>query len=74
MKNLGFDKLLTNLRDSVADFMPDNGLIAKICQLAEGFKTHANEMTHSLYHIAQKKEIDEKKTRARITGADCAAF
>jgi DNA-binding ferritin-like protein (Dps family) len=38
----------------------DNALVARICRLAEGFKTHVNEMTHSLYHIAKKREIDEK--------------
>jgi hypothetical protein len=28
--------------------------------LAGGFKETANEMTHSLYHIARKSEIDGK--------------
>ena len=57
---MDFDKLPMDLRGSVADFIPDNALVARICQLAEGFKTHTNEMTHSSYHIAKKKEIDEK--------------
>jgi len=57
---LDFDKLLGNLRASSNDFLPDKKLVERICQLAEGFKETANEMTHSLYHIANKKEIDNK--------------
>ena len=55
-----FNKLLTNLRASANDFAPDNQLVERICQLADGFKETANEMTHSLYHIAKKREIDNK--------------
>lgn len=40
--------------------MPKNVVVNRACELAEGFKEHANEMTHSLYHIATKKELDEK--------------
>jgi hypothetical protein len=35
-------------------------LVERICDLAEGFKDEADDMTHSLYHIATKKEIDER--------------
>ena len=57
---LDFNKLLTNLRASSNDFGPEKKLVERICQLADGFKETANEMTHSLYHIATKKEIDNK--------------
>jgi len=59
-RNLDFNKLLVNIRDSANDFLPDNNLVERICQLADGFKETANEMTHSSYHIARKKEIDDK--------------
>ena len=35
-------------------------LVRSIDDFAEGFKEKANDMTHSSYHIATKKEIDEK--------------
>ncbi len=54
-----FSILLTNLRDSSKDF-PDKKLVERICILADGFKEEANDMTHSIYHIASKKELDEK--------------
>jgi hypothetical protein len=57
---LDFNKLLLNLRDSSTDFNSEKDLVERICDLADGFKETANEMTHSLYHIARKKEIDEK--------------
>lgn len=57
---LDFDRLLANLRASSNDFVPDKKLVERICQLADGFKETANEMTHSLYHIATRKEIDSK--------------
>lgn len=57
---LDFNKLLNNLRKSVKDFGPEKPLIERISELAGGFKETANEMTHSLYHIATKKEIDNK--------------
>jgi len=56
---LGFSILLSNLRASAKDF-PDRKLVERICDLAEGFKDEADDMTHSLYHIATKKEIDER--------------
>jgi hypothetical protein len=59
-RNLDFSVLLSNLRKSSCDFAPENKLLDRICQLADGFKEDANEMTHSLYHIATKKELDEK--------------
>jgi hypothetical protein len=57
---LDFNKLLLNLRNSTNDFDSEKQLVERICDLADGFKETANEMTHSLYHIARKKEIDEK--------------
>ena len=55
-----FNRLLSNLRNSSNDFIPKNDIVNRICDLAKGFKEDANEMTHSLYHIATKKELDEK--------------
>jgi hypothetical protein len=60
-RNLDFGILLKNLRNSAIDFVPKNKLVERICQLSECFKDEANDMTHSLYHIASKKEIDENK-------------
>jgi len=57
---LDFNKLLSNLRDSSTDFNSEKDLVKRVCELADGFKETANEMTHSLYHIARKNEIDEK--------------
>jgi len=57
---LDFSILLSNLKDSANDFKSEKKLVERICDLAEGFKDEANDMTHSLYHIATKKEIDEK--------------
>jgi DNA-binding ferritin-like protein (Dps family) len=48
------------LWNSSNDFDSEKQLVERICDLADGFKETANEMTHSLYHIARKKEIDEK--------------
>ena len=59
-RNLDFNILISNLRKSACDFAPENKLVERICQLSEGFKEDANEMTHSLYHIASQKELDEK--------------
>jgi len=56
---LGFSILLSNLRAAAKDFT-DRKLVERICDLAEGFKDEADDMTHSLYHIATKKEIDER--------------
>jgi hypothetical protein len=57
---LDFEKILSNLRNSSNDFLPEKDLVERICDLSLGFKEKANDMTHSLYHIATKKEIDEK--------------
>lgn len=57
---LDFNKILANLRSSSSDFVPEKRLVERICSLADGFKETANEMTHSLYHIATRKEIDDK--------------
>ena len=55
-----FNKLIDNLNSSSKDFLPEKSLVERICQLADGFRETANEMTHSLYYIAKKKEIDNK--------------
>ena len=57
---IDFNKIIENLRRSSTDFGTEKKLVERICDLAEGFKETANEMTHSLYHIATKKEIDSK--------------
>jgi len=57
---LDFSILLKNLKDSANEFKSEKKLVERICELAEGFKDEANDMTHSLYHLATKKEIDEK--------------
>jgi len=59
-RNLSFNKIIDNLRSSSNDFHPEKPLVERICQLANGFRETANEMTHSLYHIAKKREIDNK--------------
>lgn len=59
-RNHDFNILLKNLRNSSKDFGTERKLVERICQLADKFKETANEMTHSLYHIATKKEIEEK--------------
>jgi len=55
-----FNKILANLRASSNDFASEKPLVERICQLADGFRETANEMTHSLYHIAKRSEIDNK--------------
>jgi hypothetical protein len=55
-----FAVLLSNLRDSANDFNSENKIVERVCELADGFKETANEMTHSLYHIARKSEVDGK--------------
>lgn len=57
---LDFEKLLGNLRSSSKDFGSEKKLVERICGLAEAFKDTANDMTHSLYYVAKKKEIDDK--------------
>jgi len=57
---LVFSKILSNLKNSSTDFHHNKKLVERICNLAEGFKDDANDMTHSWYHLARKKEIDEK--------------
>jgi len=57
---LFFSKILSNFKDASADFILNKQLVERIANLAEGFKDDANNMTHSWYHVAKKKEIDEK--------------
>jgi len=58
---LEFSKLIDNLRESKNDFTTENRLVERICALADKFKENANDMAHSLYHIANKKEIDDTR-------------
>jgi hypothetical protein len=51
-----FSKILNNLRNHANDFIPDQNVINRICQLCEGYKESANDMTHSLYHVAKKRK------------------
>lgn len=60
-RNHNFNILLKNLRNNSKDFGTECKAVERICQLADFFKETANEMTHSLYHIANKKEIDESR-------------
>jgi hypothetical protein len=55
-----FGILLSNLRESSSDFNSEKPLVERLCQLSDGFKETANDMTHSRYHIARKYELDEK--------------
>jgi hypothetical protein len=55
-----FSILLQNLRHSSVYFGTHKKLVERICNLASGFKETADEMTHSLYHVAIKREIDDK--------------
>ena len=56
---LTFGKLLKNLNKSADDFNTEKNLIQRIYEKSLKFKEKTNKMTHSLYHIASKKEIDE---------------
>lgn len=55
-----FSRILVNLKNRSSDFGPDQNVVDRFCQLCDGYKETANEMTHSLYHIAKKKEITDK--------------
>ncbi len=56
---LDFEKIIKNLKSCSKDFGPEKDLVERICQLARRFKDSANVMTHSFYHIASKREIDD---------------
>lgn len=58
---LDFENILRNLRKSSGDFDSEKKLVERICSKSDVFKETANDMTHSLYHIATKREIDEKE-------------
>ncbi len=58
-RNHDFNVLLKNLSIYSKDFESERKIVERICQLADRFKERANEMAHSLYHIATKKEIEE---------------
>lgn len=54
-------EIIKNLRDKSNTFAPDEKkLIQRILQLSEQFKDDANDKTHSLYHLCNKKELDDK--------------
>lgn len=57
---LDFGVLIDNLRDGANSFIPQNKLVLRICQLSEQFKDNANDMTHSLYYLARKKDIEDR--------------
>ena len=53
-------EIIRNLKERLSDFDPDEKkLIQKILSLSENFKNDANDKTHSLYHLAKKKELDD---------------
>jgi hypothetical protein len=56
-----FNVLLKNLEKSSKDFYTEENIVKRICELVNPFRERANEMTHSIYHIATKKEIDDSK-------------
>ncbi len=58
---LNFGIVIKNLRKSSNEFVAEKKLVERICNLAVAFKDPANDMTHSLYHIATKKEIDNSQ-------------
>jgi hypothetical protein len=66
-RNHDFNKLLNNLKESSKDFNTEKKIVERICELADKFRERANEMTHSLYHIATKKEIDESNFQDMLT-------
>ena len=55
-----FNILLSNLRKSSKDFGSEKKLIETFCNRASEFKETANDMAHSIYQVARKKDIDEK--------------
>ncbi len=53
--------LIKNLRNKASAFDPqEKKLVLRILQLSEQFKDDANDKTHSLYHISNKTELDNK--------------
>jgi len=57
-------EMIKNLKERLGGFDPDEKkLIQKILSLSENFKNDANDKTHSLYHIAKKKELDDADPR-----------
>mgnify|MGYP000680997968 CR=1 FL=1 len=58
-RNHDFNVLLKKLRENSKEFGGEKRLVERICELASIFKEKANEMTHSLYHTATKREIEE---------------
>lgn len=56
-----FSELIKNLRSKCSSFdKTEEKLVLRILQLAEQFKDDANDKTHSLYHISNKPELDNK--------------
>ncbi len=58
---LDLSDLIRNLRKKASLFSPEEKkLILRILQLSENFKDDANDKTHSLYHISNKNELENK--------------
>ena len=58
---LDLSDLIKNLKNRANSFDPEEKkLILRILQKAEEFKKDANDKTHSLYHLCNKKELEEK--------------
>jgi len=58
---LDLSTLIKNLRKKATLFDPEEKkLILRILQLSENFKDDANDKTHSLYHICNKSELENK--------------
>ncbi|OYD16024.1 hypothetical protein CH330_03825 [candidate division WOR-3 bacterium JGI_Cruoil_03_51_56] len=58
---LGFSTVIKNVRRSSSEFGSERQLVERICELSDGFKDDADKMTHSLYHIASRPELDGKQ-------------
>jgi len=57
--------IIKNLSNRASEFGPENKLVKLICEKSNKFKEDANDKTHSLYHIVEKKkEIDDKNPQS----------
>jgi len=61
-----FNVLLLNLRKSSKDFGSEKKIVETLCNRASEFKETANDMAHSIYQIARKKDIDERNFQVII--------
>jgi|CXWK01.1.fsa_nt_gi hypothetical protein len=54
-----FSVILNNLKAKKSDFGTENKGVERLCSLAKSLKDHANDKTHSWYHLVKNKsEID----------------